>query len=227
VRGQLQQGEIDQLSARLAELRQAVEERVHDEYPSTIVEPTAPARPVRLHAGDDDAAGSGSRGADAQRPSRSAIVPAERWTERTPEAVHDELIRILDSEDPEVRSRVRDMVVAAEEGLRDERREQRQQRWEARSLERLGQLAQEVSLTAHQQDALFAILTVARDRAADAFRQGREGGDIDQARAQARKAHDEASGEARELLDDKQFQAFSKMLEQERPGRRGRQRQER
>jgi hypothetical protein len=221
-RGQLQQTEIDELAAKLEQLQAAAPPLEEDDgiAPSTV-QALAGHRPARMGEAEA-AAGSGARVAAVELEA-PAGEPAH-WTKRSPEAVHDELLRILDSDNPEVRGRVREMVEAAEESLRDERRERRQERWEARSLERLAQLGHDVSLTQHQQDALFAILTVARDRAAEAFRAGREKGDFEQAREQARKARDEANAEARELLDDKQYKAFADMLEEERPGGRRRQR---
>lgn len=228
-RQQGQQAEIDSLRADMRLLKADAELPEGGRGPETVSgaprdsdegEAGRPAAGTPRPRAQGDAAGS-----DAPAAPEAPRVGDRAWTRQAPEAAHDELLELLASDDPAVRARVREVVEAAEEERRDERREQWQQRWESHTLERLGTLGQQVSLSQQQQDALFAILTVARDRAAEVLRQSREqGGDFREAREQLAKFREDARSEARELLDAKQYEAFEQMMEEERgrgAGRRG------
>jgi len=223
-RGQWQQGELERLSGEVAALKQLgpeIEDAVGVPFVAQHVAgqapTTAPDLPgVRHQPAEAAAAGSEGRVVEALSDKRT-----ERPVAPAVQATRDQLMEVLESDDPQVRERVQALVDEVNEARRDERREQRQQRWETRTASRLETLAKQVSLSQQQQDALFAIMTAARDRAAEAFRSAREsGGDFEAAREEAMKARKTAQAEASELLDERQMQAFDAMLDEERgPGR--------
>ncbi|MDH5672426.1 MAG: hypothetical protein OEZ06_09780 [Myxococcales bacterium] len=142
--------------------------------------------------------------------------------------VREALVEVLSTEDPELREGFRQLLREEQAVMRDERRERRQTRWEQRTSERLANFGSEHGLSQGQQDALFALLTATRDRAGEAFRQAREGDQPPsrgQLRAQMQTLRREADDEARGLLDDKQFEAYQQMVQEERllgPGGGGR-----
>jgi hypothetical protein len=122
-----------------------------------------------------------------------------------------ELLALLESDDPVVQERMRKLVAEQEQALRDEERGRRQAAWEERTSKRLDELANQVSLTPQQVDALFAIMTASRDKIGETFRAARETHDFGQAEDQIEQHEKQADDEARGLLDAKQYEAYEAM----------------
>jgi hypothetical protein len=161
---------------------------------------------------------------------RQSSAPALRDEERpparpdhaTPSDVVDDtqqmrvsLINALDSHDPALEERLRAAVRDQREYERDIRREQRQNRWEQTTRERLTKLAHDVGLNQAQSDALFAILVLARDRTDDAIQTGHHQGDIKGALRTASTLRSEADDDVRKLLTDAQFGGYKAMRAEE------------
>jgi len=147
----------------------------------------------------------------------AARVGGDRTLERSKRTagLRDALVEVLEAQDPELQDRLRAVVKDQRELERDSRREKRQTRWEEDTLSRLGTLSQQVGLDQSQQDSLFAILSRARDLTGEAFRAAREDHSFGEAREKASSLRQEADGEARELLSDKQYAAYEQMRDEE------------
>jgi hypothetical protein len=132
---------------------------------------------------------------------------------------------VLDSGEPDVQSRLREIVQSEQESLRDQQRERRQQRWEGNVLSRLEKLGGDHPVDSQQQDALFGLLTAERDRIRELFREAGDEQDFDKMREQIQRLRAESDAEAQALLGADQFRDYQAMREEDRqrgPGRRGR-----
>lgn len=206
VRQQRQQSEIDRLQAELATLRGADV----DEFPATRSGDAGAERAVGL-----------ARPSELESPTPRARSASTGAGNGAPSA-HEALVEALSSEDPAVRARVRELVDELAAERRDERRERRQERWEERTLERIDLLAERVSLTRNEQDALYAILATMRDRTGELLREGRQSGEPGRVRDRVRQVREEANAEVRQLLDDEQYAAYEQLRVEDRARRRGR-----
>ncbi|MDH5672668.1 MAG: hypothetical protein OEZ06_10995 [Myxococcales bacterium] len=229
--GQLsdQRDQLSRMEKRVANLETEIEE-VWD-----APAPTPPAPLPRLARAAAPAASPTVEGAteeDAPSAFRQRTPGTALDDEAAGGSVHvvrEALLDVLSTEDPQVREGFRQLMREEQAVMRDELREQRKTRWEQRTGERLASFGSEHGLTQAQQDALFALLTAARDRSSELFRQAREGEEPPsrgQLREQMQALRREAENEAREVLDDKQFEAYQQMIQEERllgpgGGRRG------
>lgn len=218
-----QRSEVERLQARIETLERKVREGGAAPAWQAPIKATANAgaQPTRAPAARIEV-DEALRARLLAAPDRSGQAPSEPARE-----VRDALLDVLSTEDPELREGFRNLVREEQAALRDERREARQTRWEERTSERIATLAQEHGLSRSQQDALFAILTAARDAISETFREAREA-DAPPAREEMRAkidaARTRADDEARELLDGEQFKAYEAMRDEGGlvgPGRRG------
>jgi len=200
------EGELSELSART--------EGIHPGVTGPQLIP-GPGRNAASRAADGQAATSTSATAPAP-PAKAPLPLLGQSGERALQAV----LAALESERPEIQDKVREVVRAQQEALWEERRERRQAMWEQRQTERLEKLAADVNLSQQQVDALFAILTASRDRVGELFRQARESQSFEGVHEQAERVRQEADGEAKALLDDRQYEAYEAMRQEQRDRRR-------
>lgn len=222
------QRDIDALRARVDRLAGAV----------VAAEPSAPGAAVADGAGSvprwvgaEPAAAAAANATPGARPEPQGQGPAHspvaepreiHWEgikvidpAAATEQLRSALVDMLDSDDPDLQTRLRAVVRDQRELERDARRAKRQTRWEEDTLGRLAMLSDQVGLDQIQQDTLFSILSRARDLTGEAFREAREDHSFGDAREKAARFRKEADDEARELLSDGQFGAYETMRNEE------------
>lgn len=164
--------------------------------------------------------GGESNSASAQAEAVEAAAPALAPRQ---EAV----LSVLESEDPGVRGRLRELFREENERLREERMNDRRDRWEAEALDRFATFSQEAKLTARQSRELEPALERERDQLFELSRSRRRGEVTREDFAAQRQAiREETDEKARAVLDSEQVTKYQAMREEESRrfgrGRRGR-----
>lgn len=129
---------------------------------------------------------------------------------------------VLESDDPEVRQRLRGVLRQEMRALRDERVADRQEQRKMELEARFNEFAQRSSLTGQQREELEPML-VDEQKERHRIRQDARAGDMDRrsAREQIQALREETDQRAGELLDEQQLGEYKAMREQDRTGRRG------
>ncbi len=209
-------GPDEELELRVAELEA--------ELAASREAPRASTATTSSHAG---ASASGVRephresGLEAHRPRRHA--PEPRHSRRPAREVSSEaIVEALESEDPEVRARLAEVVRGEMETAHEERREERRERRRERSLSRLDELRDAAGLSESQHATLTVLLTGELDSIQDVFSEAHEDGSFGEAREKATEIRAESDEEASRVLDEDQYEAWSAMREEEEARRFGR-----
>lgn len=130
----------------------------------------------------------------------------------------------LESENPAVQQRVRDVMRRELQALRKERREERWSQRRERASKRFEDMATRASLTDDQVEALEPRLLEEREQIRTIFREARKEQNFDQVRSKIEALRTKTDGEVRASLDEDQYKEYAKMREEEaaRFQRRGR-----
>jgi hypothetical protein len=131
-----------------------------------------------------------------------------------PESV---LLEALDSDNPEVRERIKGVVAEEQQRLHQEHRQERMQRWAERSREMVGQLARDHGFSEEQTDRVNAQLDQEREQIRSLFEGATGETGFRGLREQMRAIRDQTDGAVKELLDEGQFAAYQTMREEQRP----------
>lgn len=124
----------------------------------------------------------------------------------------------LESDDPELRDSLRKAIAEEQDTLREERWRERQQRREERTRERIGELAVEADLDATQEEQIEELLLAEIGEVSTLFRDARRDMNWGEARQKAEDLRAETDKKARDVLDEKQFEAYEKMRQDESQG---------
>lgn len=130
----------------------------------------------------------------------------------------------LESENPAVQARVRDVMRRELTALRQERRESRWSKRQERATKRFEQMAERANLTQDQVEVLEPALLEERDKIRTIFRDARQNQEFGKAREKVQEVRKQTDAEARESLDEDQYKEYEKMREEEAQrwgGRRG------
>jgi hypothetical protein len=125
------------------------------------------------------------------------------------------VMEALESYNPQIRDRLRAVIQEEQERLREQVRQERRERWDARARERLTELADQVHLSSHQLDSLNGWLSNERDQVFDVLRQARQDHSFAEAGEKVETIRRQTDEQARDLLDDAQFNAYQTMREEE------------
>jgi hypothetical protein len=146
------------------------------------------------------------------RPASSAESPPPVAPANTERAV----MALLDSENPQIRERLRNVVQEEQQRLQDERREQWQARAAERSRGRVSELAARVHLSDQQADWLNDTLDAERDQLSDLFAQAREDQNFAEMRSKSAQLRAATDASVKAQLKDDQFTAYSDMRAEDR-----------
>lgn len=122
--------------------------------------------------------------------------------------------------DPEVRSKITDLVRDELAAERDQRWERRAERRAQRDEERLDQLSSSLDLSTEQREQLSGVMADERETIGSLFRAAREDGSWMEARDQAVTIRAENDARVQELLDDDQYAGWDAMRTEEEERRR-------
>lgn len=125
------------------------------------------------------------------------------------------ILGVLDSDNPEVRARLKGVIAEQERELRQEHMEEMQAHLAERSREQVAALAKEQELDEAQVSFINTRLDQERDKLRDLFSQARGPGDFVGMRDRVRTVRAETDAAVREQLDDTQYGAYRAMREQE------------
>ncbi|MFH1811508.1 MAG: hypothetical protein ABIJ09_22400 [Pseudomonadota bacterium] len=131
-----------------------------------------------------------------------------------PESV---LLDALDSDNPEVRERIKDVVAEEQRRLHEEHFEERRQRWAERSREQVTQLAKDHNLSEEQTSQLNAHLDQEREQIRSLFEQGRGELGFRGMREQMQALRATTDKAVKEVLDEDQYTGYQKMREEQGP----------
>jgi hypothetical protein len=134
----------------------------------------------------------------------------------------DALVQALDSDDPEVRERLRDVVLSEMQAENERRWETRTERWKQHAKERLDEAAEEHDWSPEQVQKLSMMLDAERDELSGVFRAARENMQWREAREKAREVREKTDENALAVLDDEAYAGWTEMREGERNERRER-----
>jgi hypothetical protein len=146
------------------------------------------------------------------RPASSAESPPAVAPPNTERAV----MALFDSENPQIRGRLRTVVQEEQQRLSDERREQRQARAAERSRGRVSELATRVGLSDQQADWLNDALDAEREQLSDLFAQAREDQNFADMRSKATQLRAATDASVKAQLKDDQFAGYSDMRAEDR-----------
>lgn len=189
-----------------------LEQRVRRVERQPVLRKLAAASPAKQEISDRRAPAKGGldmHGADDSADTNGADI--------TESAIMD----LLESDNPVLQERLKEVIRLEQEQLVEERRERWQVRWIERTRKRLSQLAEQVGLSSEQEEWLSTAIEAERQQISEAFNEARRSGSFREARSEARqlrKATDE--GAQAELQDKEQFEAYLEMREEDR-SRRG------
>jgi hypothetical protein len=131
--------------------------------------------------------------------------------------VESAMLSLLESDRPVLRDKLRSVVQEQQETIEHEQREQRRERWIARTESRLAELGGNAALTAQQRQAILDILLGSRDQIMDVFGSAATSDDYAKARETVKSLRTEADTRVHALLNEPQFQAYKEaMAEDER-----------
>ncbi len=191
--------EIARLEARIDQLERA-----------SGMEPAATSDSISAEAPEPVVAAA-IRGKEATAGDRAAaarIVAARPDSELSVEDV-------LDSDDPEVRDKLRTVIAEEQEKLRDTRWTQRLERRKARTTERIREFADEHKLDAVQTEQLEELITKEVDVVGEIFRDARRDMNFEDAREMVGIVRGETDKEAEGILDGEALEAYQTMRAEE------------
>jgi hypothetical protein len=148
-------------------------------------------------------------------------------TDPSAQAGSGNVLDALESDDPEVRDRIKAVIREEQAMLREEERELRQLRRAERIDQKFDEFSTRVNLSEQQNKALSDLLSSEREKIRELRRKGREGDNGIDVRKEAQQLRSENDAKVKELLDDDQYEEFSKVREERgfgggRQGRGGR-----
>jgi len=146
------------------------------------------------------------------RPASSAESPPPVAAPNTERAV----MAVLDSENPQIRERLRSVVQEEQQRIQDERRDQWLSRAAERSHGRVSELATRVHLSDQQAEWLNNTLDAEREQLSDLFAQAREDQNFAEARSKSTQLRAATDGSVKAQLKDDQFAAYSDMRAEDR-----------
>ena len=126
------------------------------------------------------------------------------------------VMAVLDSENPQIRERLRSVVQEEQQRLSDERRDQWLSRAAERSHGRVSDLAARVHLSDQQTEWLNNTLDAEREQVSDLFAQAREDQNFAEARNKSTQLRAATDGSLKAQLKDDQFAAYSDMRAEDR-----------
>jgi len=156
-------------------------------------------------------------------PTGTAVAAAGGLGE-TEEATREALVELLDSDDPEVRNRLRAVMQEERERMHEERHEERTARRKAEAMAALQKLAGETDLDQGEVAKIAGFIDTEAEQLRVVFQEARRDHSWDQARERVGEIRGETDQKVKGLLDDEQYQAYATMREEEGGGfmRRGR-----
>ena len=139
----------------------------------------------------------------------------------TPHGVAAETVAMLNTDDPAVRSKLRDVIDEARQEERSERHQQRLQRREERLRERTRAFADKHTLDTDTEARLTDMLVVEQLEVFDLFRAAREDFSFPEAREKADEVRGQTDEKVRDLLDDEQYADYLEQRQEEAQNWRG------
>jgi len=124
--------------------------------------------------------------------------------------VESAVLRLLESDRPELRSKLQAVVQAEQQALQQRQREQRRERWIARREAKLLQLSETAGVTAEQRDAILTIMLAQRDQVEELRRDAQTPEMIATLKDEIRAVREQTDAQIRKQLTPAQYDAFRK-----------------
>jgi hypothetical protein len=135
--------------------------------------------------------------------------------------VEGAVLGLLDSQDGEVREKLRKVIEEEREAVREQHQKEREQRWQQRTEGLLDQLADEAGLGEEARQGIVDLLQQERERMREIFQQARSGGSPAEAHEKAQQARQQTDERVKEMVDAQQYDAYRKMRESQMSRRFG------
>ncbi len=132
-----------------------------------------------------------------------------------------DLVEILDSDDPEVRDALSDVIRSEMDNHREDRRAERRARWDARTHELVNGFAEKHGLGDSQRQELVTALFDERAQISGWFEEARKDHTFGEAREKAHTLREETNDKVAENLSEEQGEAFRQLREEEQQRRYG------
>ena len=120
----------------------------------------------------------------------------------------EQILKVLESEDPEVRDRLRDVIDDELHSRREERREERRERQKANAEKVVQNLINDYGISDKQAGTLRDLLSDEREQVREFFELARQDHSWGEARDKAQDLREENNSEASELLDEDAYKAW-------------------
>lgn len=207
VRAHSQEQELERLRDDVGYLRRVLEERDDAHASTTRSADDSVSAPRYLPTSERRAQVA------APSPSSAAALPPgagslEVATSEDLARAEHTLLTLLDSDRPALRAKLGQVVQEQREALQDEEREQRRERWIARTEAKLHELGSAIGLSDAQRETILHLRVASRDEITDLQRNADSPEAFAEAKKRAREVREETRAKVRALMSEAQYQAY-------------------
>lgn len=206
---------LDQMSAFLGESTIATQLSTDSEEPSRALSARVEALEGQIAKMKDRRRKLGGREGQRAMSSQRALSMAAATTTQVDRSGGEQVLEVLESEDPEVRERLRDVIDDELQSRREQRRAERRERKKANAEKMVQGLVSDYGISDSQADSLRDLLSDEHDQIREFFELARQDHSWGEARDKAQDLREENNEEVSELLDEDAYQAWQEQRDAE------------